>query len=57
MGIIQEITSQLSEDEKHIIEGVDISKSGEDIVKDLEKSEIVCFNSEIKYDQEIQQNT
>lgn len=57
MTLLEKVKDLLNEETKEIIEKVDISKSAEEIVENLENENIICFKvTEVfkeQYDQKI----
>lgn len=43
MTLLEKIKDLLNEETKEIVEKVDLSKSAEDIVENLENENIICF--------------
>jgi hypothetical protein len=54
--LLQKIFDNLNDEEKQIVEAIDISKSVNDIVTDLENKGLVSFNNMSDDDQENQSN-
>lgn len=54
--LLQKIFDNLNDEEKRLVEAIDISKSVDDIVTDLENKGLVSFNNKSDNDQENQSN-